>query len=91
MLISLSLFLLWIYAFEQGNSQIDRVNIFNSYFPEFLHGRFTKTYFSIALCVLSIVLSSKSLALKNTLMKTSNIIIMIISGILLCLNLFSMM
>ena len=36
---------LWIQAFNLGTSQSERVTIFNSYFPDFLHGRWDITYF----------------------------------------------
>ena len=89
--IPLSLCGLWIHAFNLGDNQPARVAIFNTYLPDFLHGRFDTTFLSIAFCVLAIILSSISLTLSGKLWKILNIIILVLSILLLLLNLFSMM
>ena len=89
--VPLSILGLWIYAFNLGDSQTNRIAIFNSYFPNFLHGRFDTTYLSVAFCILAIILSSISLKLSGKLWKVLNIIILVFSILLLLLNLFSMM
>ena len=82
---------LWIYVFNLADNQSDRVAILNSYFPEFLHGRYVTTYLGLAFCFSAIILSSISLKLSGKLWKTLNIIILIISSLLLLLNLFQLM
>ncbi len=89
--IPLSILGLWIYAFDLEDNQTDRVAIFNSYFPNFLHGRYDTTYLSLAFCLLSIVLSSVSLKLSGKLWKAMNIVILVFAIMLLLLNLFGLM
>lgn len=82
---------LWIYVFNLADNQSDRILIFQSYFPEFLQGRYVATYLSLAFCLLAIILSSNSLKLSGKLWKSVNMMILIISSILLLLNLFQLM
>jgi hypothetical protein len=82
---------LWIHAFNLGTTQIDRVAIFNSYFPDSLDGRRDITFISIAFCNSAIILSNISMKLHGKLWKALNVIIMVFSILLLSLNLFSMM
>ena len=89
--IPISIYGLWINAFNMGTSQVERVSIFNSYFPDFLHGRWHTTYLGITFCVLAIILSSISLKMSGKLWRALNIIILIFGSLLLLLNLFSMM
>jgi hypothetical protein len=89
--IPISILGLWVHAFNLGDTQTDRVAIFDSYFPDYLQGRWDTTLISIAFCVLAIVLSSFSLTLSEKLWKILNIIIVAFSILLLLLNLFSMM
>ena len=91
--LSIPLFIygLWIQAFNLGTCQSERVTIFNSYFPDFLHGRWDITYLNIVFCILAIILSSFCLKLPQKLWKVLNIIILIFSCLLLLLNLFSLM
>jgi len=81
---------LWIHAFNSGTNQLERVAIFNGYFPGFLSGRNT-IYLSLAFCILAIILSSICLKLSRKLWKTLNITILIIGFLLLLLNLFQLM
>lgn len=89
--ISLLIFVLWQRAFNLGHNQTDRVAIFRSYFPDFLNGRGTTTYLSIAFLITAIILSSISLKLPGKLWKVLNYIIIVFSIFLLLLNLFTMM
>ena len=89
--IPLSIIGLWVHAFNLGDNQINRVEIFNTYFPDFLHGIYSTTLLSIAFCIVAIVLSSICLRLSEKLWKILNIVILVISISLLLLNLFSMM
>ena len=89
--IPLAIMILWIYSFNLGNTQAERVLIFNSYFPDFFQGRFSLENLSIVSCILAIILSSISMKFTGKLFKTLNIIILTFSILLLLLNLFQMM
>ncbi|MDP2176221.1 MAG: hypothetical protein Q8K70_09975 [Bacteroidota bacterium] len=89
--IPLSIFILWQYAYNMGDNQFNRVEIFKSYFPNFLQERYDTAYLSLAFCLLSIILSSLSLKLSGYLWKTLNIIILVLAILLMLLNLFQMM
>jgi hypothetical protein len=80
-----------IKASNLGNTQEERVAIFYTYLPEFLHGRWNSTYLSIAFCTLAIVLSLKSMSLSCRWWKALNLLVLAVSGALLFLNVFSMM
>ena len=81
---------LWIHAFNLGDSQANSVAIFNSYFPDFLHGRNAAAYFSIGFCILAIIISIINLRSSGIIWKV-NMIILVSSSLLLFLNLFQMM
>ena len=85
------IFGLWIHAFNLGTTQIERVAIFKSYFPDSLDGRWDITLLSIAFCISAVILSSISLKLPRKIWKALNVIILVFSTLLLYLNLFSMM
>lgn len=91
LLIPLIIYGLWIYAFNLGTTQAERVTIFKDYFPDFLNGRWDTTFISIAFCVVAILLSTTNLKKIKNYWRTLNIFIIIISSLLLLLNLFSMM
>ena len=85
------IYCLWIYVFNLVNSQIERVVIFNDYFPDFLHGRFSITLVSLFFCVTAIILSSRNLKVLKKKWKLVNILILLFSSSLLALNLFTIM
>ena len=91
LLIPFSIFALWIYVFELGTTQAESVAIFKDYFPDFLNGRWSITFLSIAFCITAIIFTSFGLKLSEKLWKSLNIIILVLSSLLLLLNLFSMM
>ena len=91
LLIPLTIFGLWVYVFDLGSTQVERVAIFKDYFPGFLKGRWDTTYLGIVFCVLAIVFSGLSLRLSSKFWKALNILILLISSLILLLNLFSMM
>ena len=91
LLIPLIIYGLWIYAFNFGTTQVERVTIFKDYFPDFLNGRWDMTFLGIAFCVLAIILSSICLKMSGKIWKVLNGIILIFSSLILLLNLFSMM
>ena len=90
-LIPLVIYGLWIYAFNLGTTQAERVTLFKNYFPDFLNGRWDTTFISIAFCVVAILLSTLNLKKLKNFWRTLNILIVVISSLLLFLNLFSMM
>ena len=91
LLIPLSIMALWIYVFDLGTTQAERVAIFKDYFPDFLNGRWSTTILSITFCIIAIIFSSNNLKLSKKFWKILNVIILVISSLLLFLNLFSMM
>ena len=91
MLVPFTIYGLWIYVFNLGATQVERVTIFNDYFPDYLHGRWDTTFLGIIFCVFAIIFSSISLKLSGKLWKALNILILLLSSLLLLLNLFSMM
>jgi hypothetical protein len=91
LLIPFSIYALWIYVFDLGTTQSERVALFKNYFPDFLNGRWSTTILSIIFCVIAIIFSSNNLLLSKKNWKILNVIILIISSLLLFLNLFSMM
>jgi len=91
MLIPLSIYGLWINAFNMGTSQVERVSVFNGYLPDYLQGSGDVTYLSMIFCVLAIILSSICLKILGKPLRVLNIIILIFASLLLLLNLFSIM
>jgi len=91
MLIPFSIYALWIYVFNLGTTQAERVAVFKSYFPDFLNGRWSTTLLGIFFLIVAIIFSSNNLKLTNKNWRVLNIIILVISSLLLFLNLFSMM
>ena len=89
--VPLAIWGLWIYVFNLSDNHTDRVAIYESYFPAFLHGRYPIALLIVAFCVLSIILSSISLKLSGTICKTLNIFILILCGFLLLLTLWGLL
>mgnify|MGYP000221077765 CR=1 FL=1 len=89
--IPFTIYFLWFYVFDLGTTQAERVLIFKSYFPDFLHGRWSTTILSIIFSAIAVVLSGTNLKQLKNGWKFINIILLVFSCILLFLNLFSMM
>lgn len=94
--IPISFQLLWIYAFNSGTTQADRVEIFENYFPEFLYGALS--YFSLTLCIMAIIFSSICLVVMKRkqfkivqLLNKVNSLILVLSCLLLLLNVWQLM
>ena len=90
-LIPFTIYGLWIYVFDLGTNQTERVSLFKDYFPDFLNGRWDTTFLGIFFCVLAIIFSSIGLKLLRKYWRILNVFILILSCLLLLLNLFSMM
>ena len=82
---------LWIYVYDLSNVQSERVAIFNSYLPKFMENTTVSAGISMLFCVTALVLSIISLKTSNRMIRATNVLIIVIGGIILCLNVFSMM
>lgn len=91
LMISFSVYILWIYVYNLGTTQAERVSIFKDYFPDFLDGRWSTTIISIIFSISAVILSNVNLKYLKGIWKFINIVILILSSLLLILNLFSMM
>lgn len=85
------LFVLWIYANSITEGYPDNVELFNSYFPTWLQGRWSTTYLSLVCCVLCMTACGIGLQLKIRGWRVVNRIFVIIAAFMMCLNLWSMM
>lgn len=91
LMIPFSIYILWIYVYNLGTTQAERVSVFKDYFPDFLDGRWSTTIISIIFSISAVILSSINLKHLKGIWKLINIIILIFSSLLFFLNLFSMM
>lgn len=91
LIVPFSIYSLWIYAFNLGATQAERVSVFKDYFPDFLDGRWDITIISIIFCITAVILSSINLKHLKGIWKLINIVILILSSLLLFLNLFTIM
>lgn len=82
---------LWIYAVNQVPTHEARVEIYHSYFPSFLQGRFDTTYLSIVFLIGSVVCFFKAIENTTGWFKAVTMTLLIMASLLLFLNLFSMM
>lgn len=82
---------LWIYAFNSGDSQPNRVEIFNYFFPQFLHGRYSIAYLSLALSIVAIYISVIAISIKEIAWKVLKILLLVTGIIKVLLNIFQMM
>ncbi len=82
---------LWTYCFNSQKNQADRVAMYNSYFPDFLNGRYTISLICILFSLIGIILSSIYWNKKTFLLKCFSIIVLVAAGIMLLLNMFSLM
>ncbi len=89
--IPLFIFGLWIYSFNSGESQPNRIEIFNHFFPEFLHGRYSVAFLCLGLSILSICISAINISIKQIAWKALNILILVTGLMMMMLNLFQMM
>ena len=90
-LIPVVIFALWIYANSQTDGYPENVELFHSYFPVWLQGRWSTTYVSLICCVLCMTACGIGVALKGRGWRLINRTFVILAGLLLCLNLWSMM
>lgn len=89
--IPLLLMIFWFNAASIGENHDERMIIFNSFLPEVLtaHGR--ASMLSIILCLCSLFFSLSSLKSKKIAMRMVNLILTALAGILLLMNIWSLM
>lgn len=85
------IFGLWIYVSMQANTQALRVDIFHSYFPNFMQGQNTTSYISIIFGMVAVLLATPGLNLSGIFWKILNVFILTICSLLLMMNLFWLM
>ena len=90
-LIPYLIYFLWLYAFETGENHTERVALFQGFFPKILQGRFIPTYLSIVLLFTAIFFNAKAINISGAFWKLFNIIVLVLCGLLLALNLFSLL
>jgi hypothetical protein len=91
LIIPFLIYSLWIYVFNLGTTQAERVSIFKAYFPDFLEGRWSTTIISVIFSVSAIIISRINLKYLKGIWNLINILILILSSMMLFLNLVSMM
>ena len=90
-LIPILLFVLWNYCFNSQSNQADRVKMYNSYFPEFLNGRYTMTLISLLASLLGVILASIYFNRGTSLLKFTNVLVIVAGTLMMILSLFSLM
>lgn len=85
------LMIFWFNASSIGENHEDKMNLFNSFLPEVLtpHGR--ASMLSIILCLCSLFFSLRSLNSKKITMRIVNLILTTLAGVLLLMNIWSLM
>ena len=89
--ISILMLALWIHASGLGDTQMEKVAIYYSYLPNFMHNRFASALISMLCCVAAIILSYTNMQTSSILLKVPKFIILIVASCLFALNLFSLM
>ena len=89
--ITLVIQLLWIYAFNQGTTHIERVEIFQNCFPSFMQDLTTINNVGFRSSLLAIIFSSICLIQPRKLLKPLNFVILILSILLFSFYLFQKM
>lgn len=85
------MFALWIYFFDLGEEQSERIEIYNSYLPNFMGNTTISILVSILFGAAAIVLSNVSLKYSNRIFSAVNILILIVASFVFTLNVWSMM
>ena len=91
LIVPVIIYAVWLWAIEQGNDHNERVEIFQQSFPSFLQGRFTTTYLSIVLLAGSVYFSIEAVKYTKGIPKALSFFVLIVGGLLLFLNVFSLM
>jgi fumarate reductase subunit C len=89
--VPLSIYGLWIYACNVGTTQPECVEIFNGFFPEFLHDRYDTSILSLVFCLIAIIISIIGICVSKKIWNKLNLITLVFSAILLMLNLIGIL
>ena len=84
-------YLLWIHACNQTSGYPENVNLYESYLPSLLRGRFTTTILSVLLCAIAVGLNVRNVDNANKFLKTASWFLVVAGCLLGFLNFFSMM
>ena len=82
---------LWIYVFGLSNVQSKRVELYNSYLPQFMENTTVSTLVSIAFCIAAIFFSIAYFQSSKSFTKGIKIAVIVISSGILLLNIFSLL
>ena len=91
LLVPIFLYSLWIYANTKAPQYPNNVELFQTYIPKGIGGVKGAAWISVAASVIAILLSVKDAESKNTGVKATAIIVLVLASILGFLNLFSLM
>ena len=84
-------FILWIHACNQASGYPENVDLYQSYLPSLLRGRFTTAMLSVVLCAIAVCLNALNLNNANRYRKIVSWFVTIAGVLLGFFNLFSMM
>ena len=90
LLVAIAMLGIWIYAFQMGDNQEERVQNFLSYFPSFL-GLWGITAIQIGLSTGAIVISSICLRLTHNGWKLMNIALIAAASLIFLINIWELM
>jgi hypothetical protein len=82
---------LWINAFNRGENQDERVELFYAFFPEFLHGKWRLSIISITFCFVSVIFSTNAIRHSLKMGWLLNLLILAFGAALLALNIFTLL
>ena len=89
--IPVTMFILWAYANSHAHGYPKNVELYNSYLPGFLRGRFTSIEVSLCCSIIAIFLSVFNLDNPNIWLRTISVLMLAIGILLAGLNLFGLM
>jgi len=90
-LIPALIYAFWIHSYNRFDQHEERVEYFKSHFPEFLQGRFDAAYVGILFLAAAVWLFARVIAKTEGPLKYTALVLQILSGLLLFLNVFSLL
>lgn len=91
LVIPIYLLYLWFFACSQIDGYPDTVELYKSYLPQFLKGRYAVDLFSLPFCVAAILLNIRNLHCSVKWLRLFSWIVVILGGLTAFANLWSMM
>jgi hypothetical protein len=88
-LFPLVVMILWITSVYNGGNDIERAELFNSYFPEFMTSNRIIPVVSSVFSIISIVMCTMGLRAKPKGMTVINIFVIILAMLVFAMNIFS--